>query len=302
MDARGKRKKPVAIALTLVAVLLLSGTVTYFYFNSEEDEGYLTVDEAIKKGALHGDLPDNTTFNIRDRVIRSNIFSVPKVEKCRNYMVYLDNIDIYTVVYFESSGDFPLIFSGDRSNYFKEGNVVEFKLNAERHITGCNDTSDSLSCIDPVYNRELLMNLITSIELGHFSFVSLDVNNTGNGSFIMAVNDLFLPTNTPISWSTVTFTVISEDSWTEVNPELQLFSAEGEFLGNIEKERNYSMDKEIEVGDYIVVKNITSNTTLYVWGDAFSSFDAPVQKPGFNDFFRNHILACMELKPHESKE
>ena len=190
-----------------------------------------------------------------------------------------------------------MVFSGDRKDNFNEGDVVEFELRAERYSTGCNDSSDSLSCVEPVYNRNVILDVITSIISGHFSFVSFDVNNIGNGTFIMTVNDLFLPTNTPIYWSTVTFTVIPEDYWAKVNPEIQLFSSEGEFLGNIGKERNSSLNKEIEVGDYLVVSNITDNISFRLEGDAFSSFDSPVEKPDFNDFFQTQTLVSINLKP-----
>ena len=303
MDVRGERKKLIAIALIIVAVLLVSGTVTYFYFNSEEDDGYLTVKEVmVDRNGSDWFLPNGTVFHIRDKVIQTDTFRLPepviiKHNGSLDFNVNISDIRTYTVVYFESIPDAFLIFEGNRENEFPDGKTVEFDLPVREYE---HKEYGNLSCVEPGYNLLKTMDVIDgSIVDNNFSFVSMTVNYTGNGTFILKVKDLFLPTSTPICWSTVTFMAIPEDSWTEVNPELQLFSAEGEFLGNIGKERNSSLNKEIEVGDYLVVSNITGNIIFRLEGDAFSSFDSPVEKPDFNDLFQTQTLASITLKPQE---
>ncbi len=126
----------------------------------------------------------------------------------------------------------------------------------------------------------------------------MHVNYTGNDTFTLTVKDTLLPTDTPIYWSTVYFTIIQEDFDNPVNPEVRLFSSSGEFLGNIGKESNASITKEIEKGDYIVISNITGTVSFHLYGDAFSSFDPPMKYDDSVDIFQSVVLAYAELRMH----
>ncbi len=310
MDIRGERKKLIVITVIIATILLLSGTVTYLYFNSKENEGYLTVKEVmVDRNGSDWFLPNGTVFHIRDKVIQTNTFRLPepviiKHNDSTDFYVNMSDIRTYTVVFFESIPTYPLIFSGNRTYQFQENKVIEFELKVREYPDeDYGNASGVMSCIEPVYNLHVMVDYIeSSIVSGHFSYVSLDMDDIGNGTFILKVKDLFLPTDTPIYWSTVTYMAIPEDYWTKVNPEIQLFSSEGKFLGNIGKERNPSLNKEIEVGDYLVVSNITGNISFRLEGDAFSSFDSPATYPGTNDLFHTQTLTAISLHISDAGE
>ncbi len=288
------------IAMLLFLILISASLLIFFYKSNDENDTYLTVKEAmVDKRGSDWFLPNGTVFHIRDKVIQTDTFRLPQpVINENDYSVDMNNICTYTVVYFDSIPDGFLIFKGNRENEFPEDKIVEFDLPVKEYV---DKEYGNLSCVEPTYNLLKTMEIVETILDQNFSFVSMDVNYTGNGTFILTVKDLFLPTNTPIYWSTVYFTITQEERDNPVNPEVRLFSSSGEFLGNIGKESNASITKEIEKGDYIVISNITENASFRLYGDAFSSFDSPKSDSDSIDIFKSVVLMCITLNPKEVK-
>ena len=293
-----KRRKTGFILSILAAIMLLTSGI--FVYHALKTEDHITIKEMIMEEEKNGSgwfLPNGTVFYIRDKVIQTSTFRLPEpVINGNNYSVDTNNICTYTAVYFESAPREFQIFEGNREDEFSEGKIVEFDLPVKQYI---DKEYGNLSCTEPTYNIIKTMQIVGSIAYGNFAFVSLDVNSTGNGTFILTVDNVFLPTNAPIYWSTVYFKAIPEDSWTTVNPEVQLFSSDGRFAGKIGIEENNQTDKDIEIGDYLVIKNITLNTTFILNGDAFSSFDSPNTDSDNSDLFLSAPLVYLQLGPRE---
>ena len=292
-----RKRKKVLITIIVVLALLF---VTIIYTYKEENKTHLTVYEALERGAGNV-LQNGTSFHIRDKVIQTNIIYLPETsELLYNYTVYPNKTKDYTVVFFESVPQSALLFIGNRTSEFPENSTVEFTLVAQRYETEKPDGSlVSIYLTEPTYAWMKVMDIIGALINNKFSFVSFDINYRENSTLILTVKDIFLPTPEPIQWSTVR--AYEVHSYPRKYLNMSLFSSDGSFLGTL-KDGNESIDAVVHLGDYLVIKNITENATIYVEGDAFSSFDSPATYPDTNDFFHMQLLTVISLKPQEVTE
>ncbi len=233
-------EKKKVLAITSIAIVVIVIFSTFFVVSNQP----ITAQEMWDHPKFS---PENWTFEsgdsfkIKDKVVSSNVFSLPKIIIPDHWN---DNITIdesqtntFTLVMFESSEN-PVYFSDDRKSEFPPNTTVDCVIDVQEYDIGYwakNGTSQYLP--DTIYYPLMILSFqSTLIPSNQFSFFDHSLNVSGDKP-VLTINDISTYYPSPLYSNNITFAIsTSETSVYRIFP-VAVYE-DGNFIGNLSDGNN----------------------------------------------------------------